>query len=71
MLYHYGDLNSVEISQKVQDAHLRVLEDFETDTLIKLMMQRLGDLQKKRGLPEWLNPENVYIGGLEELVKFN
>ena len=68
----YGDLNSAEISQKVQDAHLRVLEDFETDTLIELMMRRLGGLQmKQQGLPEWLNPENVYIGGLEELLKFN
>jgi hypothetical protein len=71
MLYHYGDLNSVEISQQVQDAHLRVLEDFETDALIELMMQRLMALEQVKGLPEWLNPENVHIGNLEELVKFN
>jgi hypothetical protein len=65
MLYYYGDTQDDKISQRVQQAHLDVLRSFETDTLIKQMMDSLKDLQ----LTEWLNPENVYIGGLEELVK--
>ena len=65
MLYYYGDTQDDKISQRVQQAHLDVLRSFETDTLINLMMDSLKDLQ----LTEWLNPDNVYIGGLEELVK--
>ena len=65
MLYYYGDTQDDKISQRVQQAHLDVLRSFETDTLIKLMMDSLKGLQ----LPQWLNPENVFIGSFDELLE--
>jgi len=65
MLYYYGDTQDDKISQRVQQAHLDVLRSFETDALINLMMDSLKGLQ----LPQWLNPENVFIGTMDDILE--
>lgn len=57
MLWHYGDTNTEIIRERVEKAHMDILKSFDTDTLNKLLLDKLDELN----IVDYLKPNDSIV----------
>jgi len=63
MLIHYNNNQTIEIRKQVEEAHINVLDKFETTLLTELLIEKLDELN----IPDWLTNGTIYTSEKSKL----